>query len=267
MISDYMDCGAEADGKGRSGMIPSYDLWGIVLSPSENTQKGNVRVRVKLMQDNRDIFDNVPVLTGYGGGDYGSFFLPEEGDTVRLSFLGGDMRHPFVTGCRFPESSRFVKEQYQKENFQKGWRTKSGSKILFSGEKGKEKIEVSGPEKLQWKLDEGGEETSIGDKEGKNRLCISKKKGQTVLLAEEEIHLKCGKSSLELKKDGTVLLKCSNLTLDADTVEIKGRRKISLKGQELSAEGTAGVAVTGKGSIKLDSRGTIKISGAMLHLN
>lgn len=267
MISDYMEYEGEAFGGGRGGMLPSYDVWGTVLPASENTEKGTVRVRVKIMKDNRDTFDSVPVLTAYGGSDYGGFCLPEEGDTVRLSFLGGDMRHPVVTGVRFPADSRYVKELYQKENLRKGWRTKDGSSFLFSGEKGKEKIEISGPEKLKWELDEGGQETSIGDREGKNQLRISKKKGQALLQGEEEIRLECGKSVLVLKKDGTVSLKCRSLTLDADTVEIKGARRTLLKGQELSLEGVTGVAVTGKSGIKLNSKGAIKLSGAMLHLN
>lgn len=267
MISDYMGYEEEAVEKGRSGMFPSYDVWGIVVPASENTEKGTVRVRVKSMKDNRDIFDSVPVLTNYGGDAYGSFFLPEEGDTVRLSFLGGDMRHPVVTGSRFPASSRYVKELFQKENLKKGLATKSGSSFLISEEKGKEKIELSGPEKLKWELDEGEQETFLGDKERKNQVCISKKKGQASLKAEEEICLECGKSSLVLQKDGTIRLKCRKLTLDADTVEIKGNKKVLVKGQELSMEGTAGVAVTGKGNIKLDSKGAVKLSGAMLHLN
>lgn len=267
MISDYMDYDEEVFEKGRNGMIPSYDVWGIVLPASENTEKGTVRVRVKIMEDNRDIFDNVPVLTYYGGSDYGSLFLPEEGDTVRLSFLGGDMRHPVITGCRFPAGSRYVKELYQKENLKKGWKTKNGSSFLFSGEKGKEKIELSGPEKLKWELDEGEQETSFGDKEGKNQICITKKKGQVSLKGEEEIRLECGKSSLALKKDGTICLKCRKLTLEADTVEIKGNKRVLVKGQELSMEAISGVTVTGKSSVKLDSKGVMKLSGAMLHLN
>lgn len=267
MISDYMNYGEEMYEKKRNAMTPSYDVWGVVIAASENTEKGNVRVRVKIMKDNRDIFDNVPVLTNYGGGDYGAFFLPEEGDTVCLSFLGGDMRHPVITGCRFPESSRYVEELYRKENSWKGWRTKSGSRFLFSEEKGKEQIEISGPEQLKWKLDEGEQETSIGDSESKNQICISKKKGKAELHAEEEICLECGKSSLRLKKDGTISLKCGQLTLDAERVEIAGQKKVTVKGQELSLEGISGVTVTGKSSLKLDSKGAIRLSGAMVHLN
>ena len=135
MISDYLDYGMAVSGRENRGA--ACDMWGTVLPGSDSTEKGNVRVKVKLMKDRLDTFDNVPVLTGYGGADHGAFFLPEEGDIVRLTFPGGDFRHPVVTGCRFPESSRFVEDMYQKENLKKAFLAKNGSGVFFMGEKGK----------------------------------------------------------------------------------------------------------------------------------
>ncbi len=113
MIADYMDRGPAVPEEAGGGMRPTYDMWGTVLPASDRTGKGSVRVRVKTMKDNMDTFDDVPVLTGYGGDGYGLLFLPEEGDIVRLTFLGGDFCHPVVTGCRFPFSSRFVGDNCQ----------------------------------------------------------------------------------------------------------------------------------------------------------
>ena len=120
MISDYMDYGAHGfTAPEETVMQPTYDVWGTVVAANDNTGKGSVRVKVKTMRDRRDTFDNVPVLTGYGGDEYGAFFLPEEGDIVRLTFLGGDFRHPVVTGCRFPESSRLVGDSSGEGNLHK----------------------------------------------------------------------------------------------------------------------------------------------------
>lgn len=265
MISDYLDYGAAAAGREVRGA--ACDMWGTVLSASDNTQKGNVRVKVKLMKDKLDTFDNVPVLTGYGGTDHGAFFLPEEGDIVRLTFLGGDFRHPVVTGCRFPESSRFVEDIYQKENLKKAFLAKNGSGVFFSGEKGKECIEVSGSENMVWKLEEEKQRITLGDKEEKNHLQLDKKNGKAQITAQSSIRLECGKSSLELKKDGTIILQCEQLTLEAKTVKIQGKTKVQIKGQELALDGTTGVSVTGKGQVKVNSKGTLKLSGAMIHLN
>lgn len=265
MISDYVDCGGIRPGE--EGMQPTFDVWGMVLAASDNTKKGNLRVRIKAMKEKMDTFDNVPVLTAYGGGNYGAFFLPEEGDIVRLTFLGGDLRHPVVTGCRFPESSQFVQDMHQKENLKKAWKIKNGSEIVFSGEKGKEKIEVSGPEKMKWELDEEKQKIDFGDKDKKNHMTLDKKEGKTTVVAEKEICLECGKSSLKLKEDGTIVLKCEKLTLEAKNIQIEGKTKVQIKGQQLELDGSTGITVTGKGNVKVESKGQLKLSGAMIHLN
>lgn len=263
MISDYLE-NREAS---RDGMQPTYDTWGTVLAAGDNTSKGSVRVRVKVMKDNMDTFDDVPVLTGYGGGEYGAYCLPEEGDTVRLTFLGGDFRHPVVTGCRFPESSRFVEESYEEKNLNKAWKLKNGSRIALSGDKGEERIEVSGPEKMEWMLDEKDQQTAIGDKEKKNRVLLDKKEGKALVTSEKVIRLECGESSLELKENGTVTLKCKQLTLEAKNVKISGKTKVQIEGQELALQGTSGVSLSGKGQVKVEGKGGLKLSGAMIHLN
>lgn len=266
MILDYIGSGGGASPE-EGGMQPTFDVWGTVLAASDDTKEGNVRVRVRTMRDQKDTFDNVPVLTCYGGDDYGVFFLPEEGDIVRLTFLGGDFRHPVVTGCRFPEGGRLVSGAAQKENLNKLLKVKNGSRIAFSGEKGKEKIEISGPEKMKWQLDEEKEQIAFGDSGEKNRMVLDRKNGEAQITAGDSIRLKCGKSSLELKKDGTVTLQCEQLSLEAQNVQIKGKTKIKLDGQQLALNGNTGITVKASGQVKVESNGQLKLSGAMIQLN
>lgn len=248
-------------------MQSSCDIWGTVLAPSDKTEKGTLRVKVKTMKDNMDTFDNVPVLTAYGNDNYGVFFLPEEGEIVRLTFMGGDFRHPVVTGCRFPADSTFVKDMFHKDNLNKGWKTKNGSSLIFSGEKGKDKIEIKGSEKMHLELDEEKEHIDLGDKDGKNDIKIDKKNGKATITAEKEIRLECGKSSLELKKDGSIVINCGELKLEAKTIEINGKSKTQIKGQNITVEGTTGISMNSKGQVKVESKGMLKLSGAMINLN
>lgn len=265
MISDYLEHDAEIPEKNK--MQPTCDVWGIVMAACDHTEKGNVRVKVKAMKDNMDTFDNVPVFTGYGGTDYGVFFLPEEGDIVRLTFLGGDFRHPMVTGCRFPESSEFVKEMSEKNNLKKALKIKNGSGVSFSGEKGKEKIEVFGPENMVWELDEEKQQISFGGKDQKNQFLLEQKNGKTQIVSQSSIRLECGKSSLELKKDGTITLQCQKMEVEAKNVQINGKTTVKIQGQELAMDGTTNVSVAAKGQIKVESKGPLKLSGAMINLN
>ncbi len=267
MISDYIGSDTIMQESAGEGMCPTYEVWGIVTEASDDTQKGNVRVRIKTMQENQDIFDNVPVLTGYGGGGYGIFCLPETGDVVRLSFLGGDFRHPVVTGCRFPVGAELVKGMYDKDNLIKAWKMRNGSAVIFSGAEGKERIEIRGPEKMRWELDEGKQQIGFGDQEGKNEFRADKEKGTTVITAEKEIRLECGESSLVLKKDGSIVLSGKELKLEGKTIQLEGKSRIQLKGQELKFESTTGISLAAKGQIKAESKGALKLSGAMIHLN
>lgn len=265
MISDYLE--HDTAFPERDNRMPVCDMWGTVLAASDDTRKGNVRVKVKIMKDKMDTFDNVPVLTGYGGKDYGAFFLPEEGDIVRLAFPGGDFRHPVVVGCRFPEDSQFVKDMCKDNKVQKAFQAKNGSGVFFTGDKGKENIEVSGSQNMTWKLDEENQKLSFGDKEQKNYMLLDKKNGKAQILSQDSLRLECGKSSIELKKDGTIILKCEQLTLEAKTVKIQGKSQVQIKGQEVTMDGTTGVTVTGKGNVKVSSKGSLKLSGAMIDLN
>lgn len=267
MISDYMGRVGSQWAEGVGGMQPTFDVWGIVLAPSESTKDGNVRVKAKTMKDGMDTFENVPVLTGYGGEDHGAFFLPEEGDTVRLTFLGGDFKHPIVTGSRFPEEAEFVKKSAEKNNLAKAWKMKNGSGIAFGGEKGKETIEVSGSEKMAWRLSEEAQETMFGDQEKKNQVSVSKKDGKVQLTAENSICLTCGNSTLELKKDGSIVLSCEQLSVKAKKIKLEGSAKVELEGQEISIKATTGLAISGKGQVKVESTGQLNLSGAIIKLN
>lgn len=265
MILDYLEDGSFFPDRERRPY--TCDMWGTVLPASDATEKGSLRVKVNTMKDKEDTFDNVPVLTGYGGKSHGAFFLPEEGDTVRLSFFGGDFRHPVVTGCRFPKDSRIVEDFYGKENLKKAFVAENGSGVFFFGEKGKESIEVSGSESMAWKLEEEAQQITFGDKQQKNYILVDKKKEEAVITSQASIRLECGKSSLELKKDGTIVLQCEKLTLEAKDVQVNGKTKVQVKGQELTLAGSTGVSLTGKGQVKVESKGSLKLSGAMIHLN
>ncbi len=265
MIVDYPEYNYSFPG--QDGRKPVRELWGTVQAASDNTRKGNVRVKAAVMDDQMDIFDNVPVLTCCGGADHGAFFLPEEGDIVRLAFPEGDFRHPVVTGCRFPEDSQFVKDMCRDDKVKKAFLARNGSGVFFSGEKGKENIVVSGSQNMEWKLDEENQSLVCGDKDQKNQLLLDKKNGKASVISQSSLRLECGKSSIELKKDGTIVLKCEQLTLEAKNVKLQGQSKVQIKGQEITLDGAAGISVQGSSQVKVSSKGTLKLSGAMINLN
>lgn len=248
-------------------MTPTFDVWGIVVAAADTTEKGSLRIKIPAMQEGMDIFESVPVLTAYGGSEYGIYWLPEVGDMVRVTFLNGDFGHPVVTGCRLTSDSRLVQEAWKKENSDKVLQVKNGSKIVFFGEKGKEKIEISGPDKLKWVLDEEKVQFFFGDKEQKNRMLLDGENGTALLETEKEMELRCGKSSLILKCDGSLTIRCNKMVLEAKETEIRGNSKMKLSGQELVLEGTTGLQLSGRSKMNIESKGPVHISGAAISLN
>ena len=138
-----------------------------------------------------------------------------------------------VTGCRFPASSQFVQNVFDDKNLNKEWKLKNGSRIALSGDKGKEKIEVSGPEKMEWTLDEENQQIVFGDKAKKNRVLLDGDAGKVLITSEQ----------------------------------IKGKSTVQIKGQELGLTGSGSVTLSGKGQVKIESKGPLKLSGTMIHLN
>lgn len=267
MISEYLEY-PEFNREGRpAGMQPTCEVWGTVMPPSQDTQKGNVRVRVSCMKENRDIFDNVPVLTNYGGADHGNFVLPEEGDTVKLSFIGGDLCNPMVTGSRYPDENAFSGQEAEENNLKKAYGTRSGSRIVFSGDRNQDKIEISGSGQLHIELNEEEKEVSLGDREKKNRIGVDVQNNRIRIDAEDTVLIQCGKSSLELKREGGIKISCESLELEARSICIKAGSTVKLKGQEITCDSSMGMKLSAGSRLKLSGKGPVKISGTTVQLN
>lgn len=265
MITDYMN--EQSDAFRGEGLQPTYDVWGTVLEPNKDTEAGNIRVKVFNLKEHMDTYDSVPVLTPYGGGSYGGYMIPEEGDTVRLSFIGGDFRNPVVTGCLYPHDSSYRKNIADKKNAQKGCKLKNGSEIIFSGEEKKQKIEVLGAEHMCFSIAEENRQAYVGDVDGKNYLKVDKENGKLGLEAQKEVKIACGKSTLTLKENGTIELKCSNLILEADSIKVKGHNKIEMKGQQLALEGEMDMTLKARTGLKIQCSTQLKLSGMPINLN
>lgn len=74
---------------------------GVTLAQVSDTTdpKGMGRIKVRFMVSGQQIeSDWVPILSFYGGKDYGAFFLPNTGDSALVAFGDGDPDQPYVLG-------------------------------------------------------------------------------------------------------------------------------------------------------------------------
>src|SRR5258706_6076544 len=77
----------------------------------------------------------------YAGNGYGSFFIPEVGDEVLVSFIHGDMRQPIILGGLYNGQDKPPSERTADKD-EKMIRTKGGHQITLDDSQGKEKIVI-----------------------------------------------------------------------------------------------------------------------------
>jgi phage baseplate assembly protein V len=144
----------------------------------------------------------------YAGNGYGSFFIPEVGDEVLVSFIHGDMRMPIVIGGLYngkdkPPSSR------QKDKDEKMIRTKGGHQITLDDTQGEEKIVI---------MDSKGNNSVEIDTKG-DSITIKAATGKLVLDAQG-IEIKSGQG-IEVKANSTIKIEASaTMDLKGATVNI-----------------------------------------------
>ena len=190
----------------------------------------------------------------------GWVFVPEVGDQVMVGYEHGNPDRPYVTGAMFHKDSG---KGGDKDNKLKSIITRSGNTILFDDETGSITI-----------MNQTGKQLIVLD--GKDTINIMAKKTVTVTNEEESVIIMDGRSiglqsdtiSIEGRKSITLLSGGENMILSGEKKIIgssgtnikqeasKGydlsTQKGTVKGTNLSIEGTADVAVTG-GIIKFNS--------------
>lgn len=119
-----------------SGIIPAVTGLQIgVVTQLEDDPDGEHRVMVRLpVIDTNDEGSWARVATLDAGNNRGSFFRPEIDDEVIVGFLNNDPRHPVILGG-VNSSAKPAPIDAQATNPQKGFVTRSGTRLVFDDEK------------------------------------------------------------------------------------------------------------------------------------
>jgi Rhs element Vgr protein len=208
------------------------------LVTDNHDPKGLGRVRVKFYwMDGAEKSPWLRVTTPHAGDGKGLFAMPEVGEEVIVGFEGDSPAKPYIIGSVYhgKAKSSFANGGNDIKVFQ----SRSGNKLV---------------------LDDKAGSVTIQDSKGNSMVMDGK--GNITVKSTESIALNCDKSSLELKKDGTITLKGKIITIDAtDEVNLKAGN-ISVKaGQELDLAGDAkGVNVTGL-KMSIQAKTSLEIGG------
>jgi Rhs element Vgr protein len=145
-----------------AGMLPAVKglLIGVVTQ-LENDPEKEYRIKVRIpMISNEEEGIWAQLANGYAGDNYGTFFLPEIGDEVIVSFLNEDPRKPVILGM-LHSSAKPSPIPLTDDNHQKAIISRSNIKIIWDDDKNS--ITISTPGGNQIKLDDEGGEIHISD--------------------------------------------------------------------------------------------------------
>ena len=216
------------------------------------------RVKLSLISVNDAVSDIgwAFVATPFAGSKRGIFFLPCVGDVVIVAFEDGNVDRPFVIGSMWGGDSKQNPPVTVKDGVNETFliKTTQGSSITFGDTKDKENITVKTTSGQQLAIDDEKGTLKLGDKDGKNNICIDTKQGT--------IEIKCTKSVTISVGDG------AKITLEASgNAKINATQMVGLEGAQLSMQAKGTAELKANAQLTLESSGIAAVKGAMVKIN
>jgi uncharacterized protein involved in type VI secretion and phage assembly len=183
--------------------------YGVVIGIVTNNKDPNLLGRVKLKFPWRDSSDEsswARVATLMTGNDRGTYFLPEVGDEVLVSFDHGDITQPYVIGALWNGKDKPPEKNADGKNNTRMIKSRSGHKIIFSDEQQLEKVAIQTKSGHQIVLDDsaGREKIEIKDKTGSNSILIDSVQNSISISSQMKISIQA--QMIEIKAGGTLTL-------------------------------------------------------------
>lgn len=169
------------------------------------------RVKVKYpWRDADDESDWARLATPMAGDDMGTYFLPEVGDEVLVSFARGDQRFPYVLGALW-NTDQSPPETSDGKNDVRLIRSRSGHEIVLDDSESGAKVEVASNAGHTITLDDtsGGEKITIEDSSGQNVVEFDGTAGTLTVEAGTKLELKA--TNIDIKGDGQVNIEASGI--------------------------------------------------------
>lgn len=203
---------------------------GIVTSITDNSGQYRVKVRLPLVNESDEgVYARVATLDA--GNSRGTFFRPEIDDEVIVGFMNDDPRHPVILGM-LHSSKKQAPLEPQDSNPQKGYRSRSGIRLIFDDEKKSVVIETPG-NRIAELNDEAG---TITIKDAAGNKIVMDKHGITLEAAKNDIKLKANKS----------------IKLEAQTISIKASNQVTVEGGAKATLKAGGQTVIKGGTVMIN---------------
>lgn len=202
---------------------------------------GQYRVQVKLPLIDPEGKIWARMVHDDAGANRGHCFWPEVDDEVVVGFMNDDPRYPVILGLLYNKKAA-PPIAAAAENKQKGIVTKTGIKILFNDDDGKQTLEMLTP---------GGNSILIDD--GAKGITLKDQNGNTITMNDSGISIKSAK---EIKVEAT-----NNLTLSSASGDV------SLAGTNIKNEAKAKFSANGNAGAEVQTSAIAILKGSLVKIN
>jgi uncharacterized protein involved in type VI secretion and phage assembly len=172
----------------------------VVVDVDDPDQQGRVKVKLPWAEDGGDTPYEVwaRLATMMAGEGRGSWFVPDEGDEVLVSFGAGDVRHPFVIGALW-NGKAAPPEEMEEGNHKKKLVSREGIVIELDDTPNAVKLTIETPGGRRLVLDDGGSSCTLTD--GTNSVTLDS-------------------AGVTVETSGTITMQGSSLSISAGSVSV-----------------------------------------------
>ncbi len=220
---------------------------------------GMVKISYAFGEKGKNTSGWVPFVMPYVGAEAGTYFMPEVGTEVLVSFIMGNVDKPVVVGSLWSDKVKRPTELDYEKNTVKMIKTKAGHQIVFNEETDKESITITSKKGINILLSDEKEQLTMTDTNKKNEVTVDFKGGALTLNAETKINLQVGGTNV-------ITVEKSALTLESTGITVKASSKLDMQGQATSLSGST-LELKSDASFKANSSGILEIKGTMVKLN
>ena len=179
---------------------------GVVTNNNDPQKMGRVKIKFP-WRESSDESNWTRIATAMAGKDRGTYFLPEVGDEVLVSFEHGDMQHPYVIGALWNGQDKPPETNKNGKNDIRTIKSRSGHRIIFNDEQGKESLEIE---------TKSGQKIILDDSAGKEKVEITDKNGNKILI--------------ESAQNAMNISSKMKISIQAPMIEIKADSMLTLQG-------------------------------------
>jgi len=218
-------------------MSHSYDSDKVERPSTRGVRKAIVRdnedpddlARVKLeypWRNSEALSDWAPIATEMTGAKYGTYFLPEVGDTVLVAFENGDIHNPIVIGSLWSGNRKPPEDNADGKNDVRTIVSRKKHRLEFNDNKedGYVGIVTDSGHIIIMDDTDGQQRIEIRDNSG-NRVNIDAEKDEIAIQAHEKVRVEAkeieltASDSIELKSGGTIdIISAGEMTLDGSII-------------------------------------------------